>query len=328
MSLSLNERQRFYEHLGQMLRAGIGLPKGIDKLATLAQGPVGKLLQRISQELAKGATAAGAFATLRGEIGLVEQTMIASCERSGQLEAGCRQLSEYFGSLDRARKEILRKSAYPLVVLHFAVLLVKVPLAFTEGSSAYLAATLPILFILWAGIAIVALLVPILRDAGATSATVDHLLNRLPGVGKIRRAFAVSRFVEVYELQLNAGVNVLDAIQVAARASRSGALRAAMRTVVPGLRRGEQVGSLLAATRTLPASVIEEWVVAEETGELERTLPHLGILWRQDAFARLERFSDWAPRILYFGVIGVVAWFVIRGYQAYLQGLMDQMGSF
>ena len=122
-----------------------------------------------------------------------------------------------------AREGILKKCAYPAFVLHFGIIILSLPTLIPSGNfAAYLRQTLGILVLVYGIALIVALLIPLLRDAGATSAALDSLLRLLPLFGKIRRAFAIARFCATYGMQFNAGINVIDALQAAQRASRSG----------------------------------------------------------------------------------------------------------
>src|SRR5438445_13776442 len=106
------------------------------------------------------------------------------------------------------------------------------------------------------------------RRAAIWSTTIDQILLAIPFFGKMRQAFALARFCATYDMQLEAGVNVIDSLSIAARASCSAVIADAAQRSVPEIRTGSQLGSLLARSRAFPDELIQAWRVAEETGGL------------------------------------------------------------
>ena len=239
--------------------------------------------------------------------------------RAGKLEQGFAQLSAYFGALAQARAGILKKCAYPAFVLHFGVFALSLRTIFESGVAAYLKATFGFLALLWGIVLVIALLVPLLRDAGSKSALLDSLLRMLPLVGGIRRALSTSRFCATYEMQLDAGINVLDGLQAAQRASRSGLIRAAVERAIPEVRGGSQVGGLLAASGAFPEPMIRSFCVGEQTGELDAELKRLAAEYQAEGLARIETLAEWLPRFFYIVILFYISYGVVTWYQSYLQ---------
>ncbi len=331
MHLSLREKQSFYDHLAQLLRAGVALPAALQKLASTSRGSTRAMLKQLGAELLEGKTAPEAFATLRPHIGEMEQTAIAALERSGRMDRGLQQLSDYFGAMDKARGEILRRSAYPLFVLHFALLLVHVTELVSGGElsnagiHAYLRDTGFSLLVVYAVGGILLGIGSILAKVGAENATADWLLRLVPIAGKLRRAFALTRFCATYDMQLEAGVNVLDSLQSAGKASRSGLIVSAVNNAMPEIRQGGQVGPQLARSSAFPESFTRTVLVAEETGELDKALARLTAQYQNEALTRLSTLSEWIPRLLYIGIMLYVGWVIIDGYRHYLNDVMKQI---
>ncbi len=327
MRLSLREKQSLYDHLAQLTRAGVPFPAAVEKLASTSRGGVGQLLRRLRQGLDRGLTIAEAFAQLSPAVGEMERTALTALERTGRLDLGLRQLAEYFGAMAQARAAIRRGLAYPLYVLHLAVLLLNVQTGMTAGLGAYLRLTGLTFFFLYGGFALVALLIPLVRDAGTNGAFMDALLRRLPLVGKMRRSFALARFCGAYEMQLEAGVNVIDSLAAAGDASRSGLIRAAVARALPGVRGGSQVGPLLAGSRAFPEEMIRSLLVAEATGKLDQELPRMAAEFQADGMARLNAFAEWLPRLIYLGILLYIGWRIVSFYQGYYGEVMRQIDS-
>jgi type II secretory pathway component PulF len=211
---------------------------------------------------------------------------------------------------------LLKRSAYPLFVLHFGIFAVGLPtLLFGGGVQAFLQRTVGLLFVLYAIAAIIALSVPLLADLGANSGTMDALLRAFPMLGKMRRSLAVSRFCATYEMQLDAGVNVLDALASAARASRSGLIHENVRRALPEVRSGGQVGPLLAQGRGFPLEMLRAFSVGEDSGQLGPELDRMALEYREEGLQALDTFADWLPKLLYFAILIYLGYGIIAGYQ-------------
>ena len=319
MSLSLREKQSLYHSLGQLVRSGVPFPSALDNLARTTRGGTRGVIRRLKDGVSSGQTVGESFARQRPAVGEMEVGVIAAVERAGKLEQGLAQLSAYFGALEQARQGILKKCAYPAFVLHFGVFALSLRTIFEKGFIAYLQATFGLLALLWGIVLVIALLVPLVRDAGSKSAALDSLLRTLPLVGGIRRALSTSRFCATYEMQLDAGINVIDALQAAQRASRSGLIRAAVEHAIPEVRGGAQVGGLLAASGAFPEPMIRSFCVGEQTGELDQELKRLAAEYQAEGLARIETAAEWLARFIYIAILAYIGYEIVSWYQGYYQ---------
>ena len=124
-------------------------------------------------------------------------------------------------------------------------------------------------------------------------------------LGKMRRFFALARFCATYDMQLEAGVNVMDSLTAAGNASGSAMISKAVAETVPEVRHGTQVGALLARGRAFPESFQRTFMVAEESGELDRALPRLTAEYQAEALHALDALAEWLPRLVYMGILAV-----------------------
>lgn len=316
MRLSFRQKQSFYHSLGQLLRSGVAFPAALDNLGRTARGALREFIRRLRKSVEGGQTVGEAFERARPTVTELETGIVSAVERTGRLEHGMAQLSSYFATLDRARTGIIRRSAYPIFVLHFGVFALGLPtLLFGGGVQGYLQQTGGILVIFYLLAVLIASAAPLLGDLAATSSVADAILRRVPLWGKIRRSFALSRFCATYEMQLDAGVNVIDALAAAARASRSGAIRANVEAALPEVRAGAQVGPLLGRGGAFPEEMIHALCVGEESGELSAELERMAVDYQSEAVGALDVFAEWVPKLLYVGVLIYIGFGIISGYQ-------------
>jgi len=329
VSLSYREKQVFFQQLAQLLRSGIALPMAAQKLSRTSSSAISKISRKLHRLLEKDLSASEAFDALRPELGPLERATLSALARTGRLDFGLQRLAEYFGVLARARSTMLQHSAYPLVILHLGILLLNVQILVGPGGlPAYLKETGTVFLLLYGVAAVLALVIPAVHDLGSKSGTIDDLLRTVPLFGKARRALAVSRFCGTLDLQLDAGINVIDSLTSAADASRSGLLHTLARRAVPRLRKGEGLAQVLGLVRgALPADVLDAILLAEETGELHRVLPQLQAEHEQEGLRRLQIAAEWLPRLLYFGIVGYLGWRIVSFYMDYLKDLARQIDA-
>jgi len=340
MGLSHREKQRLFDSLARLVRAGITLPAALDKLAASASGEARRVIRSVRLGFAEGDHPAEAFRREARALGVMEASVLGAAERTGRMDEVLHHLSEYHGALGVAREQIRAKLLYPLFLLHVGVLVLSLPRLLPKsefstapagvehGLQAYLSVTLGLFAAIYAAGFLMVVIARALSRVATRSSPIAALLGCIPVIGSIRRNFALGRFCLTYELHLSAGVNAPDALESAAEASQSGVIRSAIREVVPGVRRGAQAGELLAKGGSLPASLIEGLVVGEETGQLDQTLARLANGFRSDAMASLQTFAEWLPRILYLAVVAFLVWKLVQTWaQAYLGPLQQLIDS-
>lgn len=314
MRLSYREKESLYRSLAQLVRSGLPFPTAVEKLAATSSGRFRTVLRGFREAMDRQEDVGAAFASQKGVISPMESSVVVAVARSGRLEHGLQQLAEYFAALAQARATVIRKSAYPVFILHFGVFLLGTPKLVTIGIGAYLRQIGVVFAVIYAVAGIAALLIRALREAGANNPSVDRILRRVPLIGKVRRAFALSRFCLIYDIQLDAAVNVIDALFAAGRASGSGLIQRAVQNAVPEIRTGSTVAALLGTSGAFPQEMMTALMIAEETGGLDRELPRLFAEFQREALLRLETAAEWSAKLLYVSVVLYLAWGIVTTY--------------
>jgi type II secretory pathway component PulF len=284
------------------------------------------LIEAARQSLTQGRTVGEAFAAQGDIVSPLETSVITAVEKSGQLERGLHELSEYFEALHQARVKILERCAYPAFLLHFGILVLNVPTLVLKTEHQFWHDVGVALFCVWGAMILPALAVPLVREGASVMAGLDRFLISIPVLGGIRRGFALSRFCTVYNMQLDAGINVIDSILSAGRSSLSGLVRTAVDEAVPQIRAGSQVGPLLAASDAFPSDMTQALIVGEETGSLDDELRRMAKDYRDRALAALERFADWLPKLVYTCIVLYLGWKILGLMQQYIAP-MYRIGS-
>jgi type II secretory pathway component PulF len=310
------EKASLYHELGRLVHGGTPFPKAIEKLATFTRGSGGTALAAIKAALNRGATVGESLAAGAPLIAPLDAGVFAAGDRAGRLDSSLEHVSEYYAAIAEARARMWNRMAYPLFVLHFAFVALSLPLVFAPdgGIDAFLRLLGMAVGGLWLAIFGGGAVIRALHGAAGRSAPLDRLLRAIPVFGKLRRAFALSRFCTAYHLQLEAGVNVLGSLDIAGTASGSAVLCGAVARGMPAVRSGGKVGAALAETGAFPEPFIRAFTVGEETGELDLELNRIGETYRIAAMKRLETIAEWVPRLLYIAILCYIAWRIVGFY--------------
>lgn len=306
MNLSLSQKQTLYQELQQFVRSGIPLPQAVEALEPETSGGVRQLLRQLRALFLKGQSVPDAFAALQPTVSPLEVSMIEASSGSGRLEQAFTYLANYFGSLETLRAGIVKRSLWPLIQLHFGVFVANViPLVLGSLTpQQYLgrcALTLGAFYL--AGL-VVWIVISIFLSMARVNAGMDQALGMIPLVGKLRRHLAMARFCATYEMQLQAGVNVLNSVRAAGEASQSARVRAAVGRMLPQMRGGVSLGSLISDEGAFPAALQRAIRLGEQSGSLDEDLIRWAEYYQQSAVGSLETLGAWVSRIMFVVVAG------------------------
>jgi len=337
-SLSAKARSRLYSNLEKYARSGMGMERACDSL--LAQPRLAaaerRIYEGIKRGLARGLSIGESLGESAAEVRPLEREVIVAAEQGGRLDQGFAHLAEYYRRADRTRRLVTKGLAYPLILLHVAIPVSTLAvtafqqLEATLGSggavgagaaSAYTAAFLAAgrwVLLGYAATALLGLAAVLLLRLGRRSEFADGLLRRVPLLGRARRAVAMERFSQVFEIFLLAGRTMSESLAGAGAASGSGRVRRASERGASAIRDGGTLSQALFAARgAFPDDFARGVAAAEEGGQLDREFALWGRHYAEEAAEAMERLGEWAPRLFYWGVLLFVAALVIRIALAY-----------
>jgi len=326
--LSNKEKLEFYSGLARLVRSGSSLPAALELLARDNRRGVAQFLRALNDRIKKGDTLGDALLAQRPRVSELEASILTAAGHGGRLDKGCDQLARYYEALVRARSAMRSRMAYPLIMLNMTVLGIKITVLTTAGLMAYLVAMLTPLLIIYGAVAAIWLVWQGLSEAARYNVAADMLVRRIPGVGPIREKFALARFFATLDAQLEAGLNIWDALANAARTSDSARIITAARQAMPMLQSGERLGDVLAAKKIIPADYARSFRVAEQAGELDAELTTLAQRSEELAVSALNIWSEWLPRVMYTAVLFYAGWQIVAWYQKYMSTVMNSVQSF
>ncbi len=319
-----HHRAEFYHQLAQLTSAGIGVVPALEQIrrnppAASFRQP----LRHFLEELANGRTLSESMQH-GGWLPAFDTALIEAGERSGRLDGCFRLLADYYNDRARVTKMVISQLIYPVGLVHFAVFIFLIVLPFAKSQ---FNSSLTWLFV-WAALVlaplygIVALMIYALQSKHGEQwrARIESLLRPIPILGTARQYLALSRLAAALEALISAGVNVIDAWNLAATASGSPAFRRAVATWKPQLTAGRTPAELVRACPLFPETFDNLYASGEISGKLDETLRRLYTYYQEEGTLKLQAFATWTPRLIYLVIVLCIACFIISFFQHFYGG--------
>jgi type II secretory pathway component PulF len=321
------KRAEFYQQLGQLTGAGIGLIRALEQIkrqppARSYQEP----LRRLLEELIHGFTLTEALRRLGRWLPSFDLALLSAGEVSGRLENCFRLLADYYRDRARLARQMLADLAYPLFLFHFAVFILPFSRLFISGDwVAYLVQTLGVLLPCYLVMALVVYAAQS-RHGETWRAVVESVLDPIPVLGKGRRCLALARLAAALEGLLSAGVTVIEAWELSAAASGSPFLRRTVLAWRPAVDAGQTPAEAVMASGAFPEMFASQYSTGELSGKLEETLRGLHNYYQEEGLRKLHALAQWTPRAVYLLVALLIAYKVVSFYGSYFKQIQDAGG--
>ncbi len=319
----------FAIQLSTLLKAGIPLLRSLE---IIEKGITNLFFRQVIQYLRKRVSEGGTFSKALQNYPQVFPWIWANLvevgEATGKLPECLEEIAHYQESAARIKQKVVTAFFYPgvltaavLVALTFLLLFI-VP----KFSAIFLAQkmTLPVLtrivitasdilrmHFLWvAGVVVAAVIAFIYtKRSPSIKTTYDRIVLGTPLFGSILLQVAVIRFTRSLGTLLRAGVQILQALEIAGRLVENSFIEAGIKRVAQQVRGGQGLGVQLEARKIFPVFMTQLITVGEESGQLDRFLDLLSNYYEEQVDTFLARLTTLLePILLVFmgGVIGTI----------------------
>ncbi len=327
----LSQRAEFYHQLSQLTMAGIGLPQALEQMqrnppALSFRAPIRRLLKHLNE----GCPFTDAMRLVGGWMPAYDLALLQAGEQSGRLPECFRQISEQYRDRAQLIRVTLLALAYPLCILHFAILIFPLNrltgLVLRGEILAFILQKLLVVVPLYTIVA-VAVIAGQGKAAGWRS-LLELLLHPVPVLGRARRCLAIARLSSALEALINAGVNIIEAWELAAAASASPALMRVVRVSKSDLEGGLTPAEMIASHRAFPSEFAQMYSAGEVSGKLDESLRRARDYFQDEGARKLKAFVFVCTGILIFTIMLVVAWQIISFYIGYFQQTFQAVEGF
>ena len=322
------QRAEFYHQLAQLTSAGIGIVPTLEQIKRNPPAPsFREPLQRLLDELAKGRTFTESLRQLGAWLPEFDIALIDAGERSGRLDICFRLLADYYNDRARIAKQVISQLVYPVGLIHFAafIFVIVLPYAKSQFNASILSLFVKATLVLSPLYLVMIFLIYATQSKHCEKwrARIESFIHPIPILGTARRFLALARLAAALEALINAGVNIVQAWDLAAAASGSPALRRAVENWKPQIEAGQTPAEIIRDCRKFPEMFANLYASGEVSGKLDETLRRLGAHYQEEGTRKLYAFAQWTPRIVYVLVAGIIAYKVVNFYLGYFQQIND-----
>jgi type II secretory pathway component PulF len=319
----------FTREMSALLGAAIPIPQALDGLAEEENPALSQVVRSISESVRKGAAFSSALEEQPALFSKLYVSMVRVGEEAGVLPKVMADLADLLEHEDEVRGEVLSAVAYPLFVLGFGLVTVTVlltwvmPRLFGMLQEMLQVLPLPTLILLklssflhryWIGVVLgisglAGSLWYFLRTAEGAELW-DRAKLRLPVMGSVFRAAALSRFARTLGTLAKSGVSLLPALKIVENTIGNRVLAAQVARVAEETRGGDSLAAPLRKMNIFPRTVVQMIGVGEESGRLDEMLLKVAEIEERHMRARTKTLiSLLAPALIL--VVGALVGFIV-----------------
>ena len=305
----------FTRQLSAMVSAGVPLLRALGSLEEHSDSPaLKKIISSVYHDVQSGTALGDALEKYPNVFNDVYVNMVRAGEAAGILDEILKRLAMQQEKSATMRKKIKSAMTYPMVLVFitiaafFGLMLFVIPqigkiIKDLGGEDA----ELPILTQVMLGIsdfittfwfivipvlvgAVVMLMRYIRTDKGKR--VFHRLILKLPGIKAIVTKVAVARFARTFSALMGAGVAVLEALDVTARAVGNTAFEETLVAAAAEVKNGSTLSSIIERSPLFPPIVAQMLAVGEETGQTDTVLVKVADFYEEEVDVAIEGLSS------------------------------------
>ena len=319
--------ENFTRLLSSLLAAGVPLSRALVILCKEASNPTAAAKwKQIYDSVIDGVTLADSMATMPETFPRVYVAMVSAGETGGFLDLVLAQIADFQAREKDLKSKVTAALLYPaiLFVLACGVMIVLMTFFIPRFQKMFegFGGQLPLLTRIIVGVshavrayglfAAVGLVIVgflfrnwISSEEGRRSW--EGLVIRVPVLGPLLSQFAMARFCRMLGTLLNAGVPLVQALNVARKSIGNQILVDAVSNSIDRVKEGAQLGASLSDCRNLfPSSVLEMISVAEESGKLDQELVRIAGVTEGDLDRNLKTSVAFLEPLMLFFIAAFV----------------------
>ncbi len=324
---------QFTRQLSTLQDAGLPILRSLRILEEQQRpGNLKNVLRALGEDIEGGATLSEACAKHPKCFNRLYVNMVAAGETGGVLDTILQRLADFLEKAQRLKRKIIGAMIYPIVVISFAVAIVsgimikvipkfkdifadfgtklpKITEFLIKLSDWFVKGRPPGAAVVLVGPFALLMLFRLLRTSKGGRYATDVVGLKIPVIGTLLEKSAVSRFTRTLGTLVNAGVPILEAINITKETAGNEVYSRALEKVHDSIREGETFAAPLRATKVCDGIVVNMIDVGEETGELDKMLLKIADNYDEEidvAVASLVSLLEPVMVVVLGGIVGFI----------------------
>jgi type II secretory pathway component PulF len=319
--------ENFTRLLSSLLAAGVPLSRALVILQKEASNPTAQSKwKEIHGLVVDGMALADAMAKSPDTFPRVYVAMVEAGETGGFLDVVLNQIADFQAREKEMRSKVMTALLYPAILLFLALAVLTFLMVFFipkfQMIFAGFGAKLPLITRIIVGASdLIRSYGPLVAIGAVVSVYLirtwlvspvgrrawEGMILRLPIIGPLVAQYAMARFCRMLGTLLNAGVPLINGLNVARRSIGNQILVDAVSNSIDRVKEGKALGLSLAECPALfSGSVLEMVSVAEESGKLDQELVRIANVTEGDLDRRLKTAVAMAEPLMLFFIAGFI----------------------
>jgi type IV pilus assembly protein PilC len=332
--VKLKELSVFCRQFATMVNSGLPILRSLAILSDQTDSKeLEKILTSVRLEVEHGASLSGAMAKHPKAFDDLFISMIKAGETGGVLDTVLLQLADMIENEVELRRKIKSAMTYPIAVVCLVVLIMGAMLLFVvpqfQTIYASLGSQLPLPTRVLLGMSNTVRAdwwLVILVCVGATFGfrrfkktpqgrlQIDRIKLKAPVFGALFHKVALARMASTFGMLLQAGVPILQALEIVKDTVNNKVMAAALEDVKTSVREGESISGPLAKHGVFPPMVVQMIAVGEETGAVDTMLEKVSTFYTSEVEAAVDALTSLIEPLLIAVIGGAVGAAVIALY--------------
>jgi len=319
--------ENFTRLLSSLLAAGVPLSRALVILNKEASSPAAQAAwKQIYDSVVDGISLADSMAAMPDTFPRVYVAMVQAGETGGFLDLVLAQIADFQMREKELRSKVMAALLYPVILMFLATCVLIILLTFFipqfQKIFSSLGGQLPLITKIIIGVShlirsygLFVVFGLVLIGFGIRSwivsergrRTWEGLILKAPVLGPLLSQFAMARFCRMLGTLLNAGVPLVQALNVARRSLGNQILVDAVGTSIDRVKEGAQLGKSMAdCKRLFPSYVLEMIAVGEESGKLDQELVRIAAVTEADLDRNLKTAVAFLEPLMLFFIAGFI----------------------
>ncbi len=325
--LPRGQRKVVYESMAKLLESGMSITNALSILGESTKGAMLASCTKMHQLSLDGQPFWELARQCPRLFHPADVYLLRASERTGDIPAALRSLSEQVEAEMEFRLSILRSAAYPVFLVVMAIVMLPIPKIIFHSMEVYLwevginlSWLALFLFLIFWGL-------PWLARRQPLKAFLQRLAWRLPWPASIYVRKARESYTRALCNNLRAGLPVYESLQSAAIVTDDPIVYARSLAVVAMIGKGNQLASALAANSLLSSSDVMLIAAGEKSGELPDALEQIATLYTAEVHRKTATLLRVGAIVFFLIAAIIVAVGIINSYRHTMGPLQKILGG-
>lgn len=323
--------------MATMMRSGLAILPSLEMVRDQVDDPLlKKTMAEIYQDVEDGSSLSKAFGKHPDIFDSIYVNLVRAGESSGKLDTFLEKLVGSIRKTIKIRKSIQSALLYPTILLIVATIVLAIMMIFVVPVFAQMFGSIgsqlpaPTLMIvnlsnfirdpLGGGLLAFAVITAIvlfrmgLKRNLALRTKWHQLILRIPVIGDMALHANIAQVAMVYGNLTNAGVPVIEALDITAESSKNEVIRAGIQEAKRGVFSGEPLSELLGKIKVFPSSFAQLVSVGEQTGNMSDMLETISSYYEEEFDSSVDKMSQMMEPIMICFLGGVIGFILVAMY--------------